>query len=105
MIRHERPTEARGVTYRGVINWVAVALLGLGALLAPSCDIASEEPPADSVALGLECRGDEPLEKAAYYAAPNLTWYQAAQICLDCPDWPFRDDWEECAARALAKFR
>lgn len=63
------------------------------------------DPPGDgSVALGLECDGDYPAERADYYVGAEINWYEAAQICLDCPDWPYRVDADTCARRALEKF-
>lgn len=91
----------------GVIaGWLIIAV-GVGALVAAACGGGDrfEKPPDDTVSLGLECDGDYPAERAAYYVAPNLSWYEAAQICLDCPNWPFRVDADECARRALEKFR
>lgn len=107
MMRQDRSTEARAFRQGGVTaRWLIIAV-GLGALAAAACGGGDRfaEPPDDSVELGLECDGDYPAKRAAHYVAPNLSWYEAAQICLDCPDWPYREDADACARRALAKFR
>jgi hypothetical protein len=107
MIRQDGSTEGRAFRKSGVIIACVILAVGVGVLLAASCGEQDRfaEPPGDTVSLGLQCDGDYPAERAAYYVGPELTWYEAAQICLDCPNWPFRADADECAQRALAKFR
>jgi hypothetical protein len=87
-------------------RWLLRGAVAAAMLLAVSCGSGrSLDPPGDgSVAQGLSCHGDYPATRADYYTGIEASWYQAAQICQDCPDWPNRDNWNDCANRALAKF-
>jgi len=71
--------------------------------------VACANSEGDSVGMGLECKQGKPLEKHDYYLGGDwpgdlLTYYEAAQICRDCPSWPWQEDSYECAQRALGKF-